>query len=413
MRILSKLSTKYKAGALSYAISIVLLLSLISSSFIFIHLSSRKMTTLSLVKEHLTINNLLAFQIGINHNKNFIISSTGDTTELKKTRWGLFHVLNVKTYSNGQYVEKSALISNMYKMPNDVLYLNDFRQAIRISGKTSIQGNITIPEKGLERGTIFGKDLEQIDYHQGNVKTSTGHIPKLNQEYEQIDITKDLDFVLEENIPTNDSIFPFHQKTTLVIKHQPIKIDLNLSGNIIIKSFDSIFISKKSSLKNIILVAPIVHFEKGFRGNVQVFASKRITCEDSVHLLYPSILVLNEENENDEINQNHQVNLGINTKILGGVLLSMNTPHYRNPVSLKMNESIVYGFIYNQGNSQLKGKIYGAIFSNMVFVKDQFSIIYNGLLDTQIIGKDLPINDLCINWLENREYTKTKILTLL
>lgn len=359
---------KIKAGALTYAISIVLLLSLLSSALLFINNVHKQLASNCLIKEHLVFDNFLALQIGAESNQTFIQHISGDTSIITKKKWGVLEAITVKTFSKNLSIEKTAIVGKMYSLPPNALYINDLNQPIFVGGESYFKGNFQIPKKGFERSTVMGKTTTSPTLYEGKLGVSKNQLPDLNDEYKNPDFLKNITNANIIPYFKTDSIFSFKENTTIIENISVLEITNNLEGNVIVHSFDSILVKKEAHLENVILIAPIVVFENGFRGSVQVLASERIVCEDSVNLLYPSVLILNERTNTDEFNQNHIILIGNNSKILGGVLLLMQQPNYITPVQLSIKGGLIYGFVYNEGNTELQGKISGFLYTNNTYV---------------------------------------------
>ncbi|MFH6996253.1 hypothetical protein ACHRWY_27650, partial [Flavobacterium sp. FlaQc-48] len=78
--------------------------------------------------------------------------------------------------------------------------------------------------------------------------------------------------------------------------------NLIFKGNFILRSEDSIRVKKNTVLEDVILIAPKITFEEGFKGTVQAFASKGIELEEKVTLKYPSVIcVYNESPDESKI----------------------------------------------------------------------------------------------------------------
>lgn len=408
---MSELKRRIEGGALSYAIVVVLLLGLFSSSLLFISKANQQLSRIAEMKEHLIFNNLLALNIGKSSNDEVIYHLSGDTSLIKRKKWGLFEVLHVRTFSNNLSVEKTVLISQMYKLPQNILYINDQRQAVNVAGDTKFIGDVQVSPFGFQNTILMGKELKTSSVCLGKLSESKNSLPELCEEYKNISfLDKSNEYKSVKSI-IKDTSFSFDENTLLLEDNNSISIKNKLKGNIIIHSFDSIFVSRNAKLENVILISPIVYFESGFKGSVQVLASKRIHCSDSVKLLYPSILILNEQSFNsEELNQEHSIYLGAGALILGGLLLEMQEPNFRNPVTLQVNGSLIYGFIYNQGNSQLIGTLSGFLYTHNTFIRNKYLTQYSCFLDAKIDGQNLPEKEICINWIKQREFVHKRIL---
>ena len=402
---------KLKAGALSYAISIVLLLSMLSSALIFINRVYTQVSSISLLKEHLVFDNLLALKVGANSDKSILFHYSGDTSEIKKMKWGVFEVLTVRTHLKNAAIEKTALIGKMYDCPKHSLYVNEHREPISLGGQISILGDCKIAEKGFEKTTIAGKVYDSKNRIKGKSSRSDYTLPEIDDEYKNLNFLNESDNCTRLNEPLVDSNFSFKHKTTLYEKDSIIEIENKLSGNLIIHSFDSIIVRRNAFLENVILVSPVIVFESGFKGRLQAQASERIVCNDSVELLFPSVLILNEMQNTEMYDQNHTIRIGQNTKILGGILMVMQEPSFRTPIKLFVRGGLIYGFVYNQGDTELQGKIVGCLFTNDVIVQETNYYRKSCLVDASIDSENLPIQGLCVNWLKERKFQNIKLLS--
>ena len=169
----------------------------------------------------------------------------------------------------------------------------------------------------------------------------------------------------------------------------PLVLEQNLEGNIILHSFDSIFVRSTARLRNVILIAPRIRFEKGFKGEVQAIAHEQITVEENVYLSYPSVLVLNELNTNEN-QTNSRITIQSKAKVLGGVLLVSQKMEKRRPIQLSMKDALIAGVVYNQGQCEIVGKIAGAIYTSQFFLKIGGGEYINHILDAHISLDLLP-----------------------
>ena len=89
------------------------------------------------------------------------------------------------------------------------------------------------------------------------------HASMLNQVFETYltDTEK-----IDPSIIQNDTTFSFSTATRLVSQVDPIILSAAIRGNIVIHSFDSIYVAADAQLEHVILIAPYVRFQKVFRG---------------------------------------------------------------------------------------------------------------------------------------------------
>lgn len=164
-------------------------------------------------------------------------------------------------------------------------------------------------------------------------------------------------------------------------------------------------------MEYVILIAPKVRFEKGFKGNCQVIAHQKITCEENVKLSYPSLLYLNEIIS--PIETPNQIEIQNNSKVIGGILMVSQSPNFRLPIKLTIAESaLVGGYIYNSGTTCIKGSLLGSLYTNSLFLTAAGGEYSNHLLDCFISTERLPKKFLVPNWLADSDQTKQKIISI-
>jgi hypothetical protein len=405
-----------RAAALAYAIVFSLLLGLMASAFIWIASAQKKVEIRSLNKETVLFDSYSAVQYGMYHlNENqassTLIHPSGDTSELKSISWGAFTIIFTKTYKGNVKKERAALIGLEQNNSFPALYLSNSIEGLKVGGETRIRGKVFLPKGKVERAYIGGMIFTGDQLIEGRIETSESFLPPLYAKWRDLNwqqfYTEDKQKLSFEN---QDSVYSFLHPTTIYKSIEAIQIQESIEGNVIFHSFDSIFVSAKARLKNVILIAPIIHFEAGFTGNVQALASEKITCMEGVKLTYPSILALNEQKIKSP-NSKRVIQLHENTEVFGGILLTTQAADFRKPISLQLfPKSTVAGMIYNQGESNLKGNVYGSIYTQKFITYAGGGIYSNHLINATISSKEMPVFFVYPNWLETEEQQKPKIL---
>ena len=410
--------TRLKAGAMSYAIILSIVVGALCMSLIWITTSYRN-TRFSLKnKEKLVVNLLTGVKAtrtlkSFTEEKLFLINN--DSVHIRKENWGLFNYFVVKARKKGRTLKRSFLSGHEIRNAMPALYLSNNDKALKLTGSTKLTGSVFVPNGRVERGYIQGKNYEREKLVYGIVNESEKSLPPVSEDI----ITKSIDQLVSfqnevflDQLPF-DSIFEFDQPTNRYTQNIPITIDHSLNGNLVVESKDSIFVSREAKLENVILKAPIIRFEQGFKGNVQVFAEQKIILEKDVQLEYPSSICLIDTDKNFHRSGKAIVEMEEGSSVLGGVLVLSKSPDFRNLVKLKIeNESTVVGLVYNQGETMLKGKVIGSLFTKNLFLKMKSSSYENHLLDAEIDGISLPDYFLLPSWMENDESIEKRIKRL-
>lgn len=393
---------KIKSSALGYAISFLLLVGLITSGALFIAAFNKVLERSFSKSESLLFDNFSALKkasYNPSSRTNTIYHKSGDTSFISSQAWGAFKVINVLTKNKFRAIKKSALVGYSPKLELPSLYCVDRSSGVQLAGDTKLEGLLYLPKKGLIRARLTGKNYQYPQLNYGQIKESDIHLPSLNQEGYNIDRSKVNVEILSE---LKDSVHSFFNPTQLYQSSSPIFINGEFHGNLIIQSFDSIYIQKQAQLDHIILIAPKVRFESGFKGSVQVYAEQSITCEENVILDYPSSLIINSISSSSV-----SINLDQNSEVYGAVLVFGNGVRNDAPC-IVMKDSEIGGLVYCKGQIQSSGNIYGSIFT------EKFSLNYGGgkyvnyILDTHI--EPIDLKDFAYPYWEDQGLTHPEII---
>lgn len=401
------------SSALGYAIAFMLLIGFVTSGILFIASTNKRLEINYALKEHMLLNNYLSIHHGARNHKTgnqVLVHSSGDTTQITRKNWGAYRVVVAETSHKGKMVNKSALIGYEVDATHPTLYFPDQRQPLKLCGDTKIEGIAYVPERGLERGYITGKSYKNDKLLYGKQRKSERSLPGLNADVISVGLADYLEGSMKIDAFNQDSTFSFSEDTRLVSQIEPLYLSQRIEGNVVLHSFDSIIVSANARLENVILIAPKVRFEEGFRGTVQVIASQQIQCDKNVFLKYPSALILKEERMNQSAMKN-RILLKEGSKVIGGVLLFSLKPNFRKPIRLELRDALIGGLVYNQGESELKGKIVGHVYASKFVLRSGGGSYSNHLLDVTLTNKELPEGFIEPNWLKDEKTTKPVILS--
>ena len=398
-------SLYFNSSALGYAIVFLLLIGLICSGVLFISSVNKRLEYNYTMKEHLIMDNSLSLIIGANlenQSSKTIVHPAGDTTQLIIKQWGAFKMIVAKTFHKNKIQQKTALsgIENNDNLP--AFYLADNNQALKLAGNTKIEGLAYLPERGVESAYITGKSYSNDKLIYGDQKKSENFLPKIKEKYLNITFETFIKDCKKVEDIGKDSTYSFDTKTNLYSTISPIIIDHTIKGNIVIHSFDSIYVSSNAKLENVILISPKIRFQKEFKGSVQAIATNQIVCEENVILSYPSTLYLNENTFNIS-EKNNQIILKEKAKVLGGILMLSSQSNFRKPILLYIaTNSVASGIVYNQGSSEILGSIIGYCYTQNLHLKAGGGEYTNHLMDCVISSKLLPNKFIIPDWLEEK-----------
>lgn len=404
---------RVKASALGYAISFLLLVGLICSGVLFVASANKRLEVNYSIEEHLIFNNRFALNFGTSREEigEFTLPHpTGDTSEVWVKNWGAFRVIEAKTRHGKRLIRRSALIGMQQSKRLATFYIPESKEMLTVCGDTKLEGDIIIGKRGLEVGAIEGANYTKEKLFFGSLTESETSLPIIRNEFKNISLETYFSYGKNLEWTNRDSSFLFSNKTTVISQIAPIVIENELKGNVIVHSFDSIYVRNTAKLEHIILIAPKIRFEKGFKGTLQAIAHELLVCEENVSLLYPSVLILNEQ-QIAQPGDVHGIFMSPDSKVLGGILMVTQKMDFRFPIKLNMNRALVAGFVFNQGSSQIQGKLIGSIYTSQIHLKTKTQEYKNHLLDATISSALLPKKFVYPNWLKSDEQLNPILLT--
>lgn len=397
---------KLQAGALQLTIFISIVIGVILASFILLmQLHKRFEVQTSFIKE--TVNNA---QSGIDYaliNDMVLNDSTFlniydeeyKTLSLYKNYWGIFEKVTSKSKIKKQWFIKTALIGTSQSDNNrTALYLKDNKKPLVLVGNTTIEGTVYLPEQGVKPGNISGHSYYGTQLIYGNIYKSRD-LPKLSSEllnhlshYKTINESHFIDMGTDRAF-ANSFTKP---KKQIYSTGDILLTNITLNGHIEVVSETKIIVDTSADLNDIVLMAPEIEIKDYVEGAFQALANKNITVGKHCRLHYPSALVLvpKKESNDDELNRPNtikQIDIGEASEITGTVIFYGKTkPNNFNPQLIIRKESTVKGEVYCSSNLELKGRVYGTVFTSDFVAKESGSIYQNHIYNGNIIIKELP-----------------------
>lgn len=406
-----------RAAALSYAIVFSLLVGLICSGVLFIAATQKKIEVLQTNKEYVLFDSYSAVRFGMftvaPGDTAQYIHASGDTSEVKHLQWGAFSMICSTTHKFPLTKRRAALIGVVQAPKLPCLYLPGNSGGLKITGQTRIEGKAFVPNAQVERAYIAGKNYVFDELVFGTTEKAELGLPPLKAAWRNLLPAQIAGAAKPQPYIAKDSSYSFHGDCTYFQSLYPIVVGNRIAGNVIIHSFDSIYVEARAQLRNVILIAPVVHFEQGFSGTAQIVASERVVCEKDVQLLYPSIIALNElEMRNESLRRT--ILLDENAQVLGGILITSQQADFRKLPFLELREtSVVAGLVYNCGETEAKGTIIGSLYTNQLVARAGGGVYGNHLVDAMISQKRLPSYFLLPGWLEAQSSVKSKVIAWL
>lgn len=399
---------KLKASSIYYALFLSIVIAIVLGSMVLFSGMNRQLATRFDVEEIVRDNAISGIEYAqanfeeLPNNEKVDLRLFGegiDSVSITKKQWGAFTILestaNHKNISN----TKIALTGQRNTIDEPNLFVADQGRPIALCGDTRIEGTAFLPQSGLKRAYIEGKNYTGSQLFYGTNLPSERNLPPINEKF-----IEQLNQVSGELLPWDkeaDSIHvSFAEAAQHFISDDIISLqNMMITGQIMIEAKDSIYVAANTNLKNIILKSKVIYIEKGFSGTLQIFASEKIILEEEVVLLYPSVLGLVEEEFPKEANA--EITLGERSQVIGSVFLYSKDENFRLPVQLNIaKEAAIDGFVYCRGKTQHRGIVNGHLYTDKFYLKTASSTYENHLLDAQILNR-LPEDFIYINLLKS------------
>lgn len=398
-----------RAGALYYAIFVSMIFILITGFLITYAYLSENFIDKKIIKDQLKDDIESVFNIALNkpgqiqYNKplEYNFTNTVSTLSLKKRHWGVYDILTTQAgYKDIRIKETILTGENIFLNENFALYLTDRQKYLSISGKTRLEGDCFLPELGIKKAYIEGKGYDKDKTVWGTKKSSKKNIRPFNN-----DILKHISSFFEKELSGKDSVLffkdiqhrrsisnSFYNKTLIISVNEPSRIfGMHISGNIIILANAPITLTSTAMLEQVLVFAPSIKVEEGFKGSFQGFATRDIVLEKQSELNYPSFLGVIRMPPESSAN----ITLNRNANVEGGVFLVDKNGSEANRSKIYINKGAkVTGQVYCQGSIQHKGNIEGTLYCNKFFLKTLATLYENHLLDAKISFQALS-TDFC------------------
>ncbi len=304
-----------------------------------------------------------------------------DSVLLSKENWGFFTVATSKAFTSNlglpQQFQQIALLAHPIK-DSTALYLADKNKPLSLCGKTVIRGTAHLPRAGVKRAYINGQSYIGSQLIYGEKKRSKRTLPLLD--------LSAISSLLESKLSTSTGL---NKQTTHSFEKEPIVFENNsiylnnyeLKGQILLKANTTIQVAATSILEDVILVAPQIIIENGFKGRIQAIASDSIIVGENCEFNYPSVLCLWDKVDASSIDLIH---LGAGTT-LNGALIARDEDRGQKPITIRLEDSTtVHGNLYLEGVLQLKGTVHGSVYTEGFVLKTASSVYDNHILSATI-----------------------------
>jgi len=396
---------KIKAGALQFTLFIAVVVALLLFAFILFVQTHKKFN----IQTNYVIETANLAQMGIEYALLNAIKANDTTTvdlnqkdyetlKIHKSYWGVFEkLMSVASIKNNSFKKVSLVGGQQLDFSNRTcLFLKETNRPLIVVGSTHIEGVAQLSESGIKPGTIAGHSYYGNQLIYGSVRLSRVYPSLPDELLNQLKSINTINFTDTELIAYKHGIKvknSFLSPRKVIFDSSDIRLtNVTLTGNIIIQSNTKIIVENNALLNDVLLIAPSIVIKDRVKGKFQAIASKTIIVDNEVELKYPSALVLikkrYENYTNNKINnptENNQIHIGSNTTIHGVVLFNdMSVATNHNSQVLIDKNSVIHGEVYCNRNIELKGRVYGTVYTANFLTRNAGSVYQNHLFNTEI-----------------------------
>lgn len=321
------------------------------------------------------------------------------------TYHGAWSTVFSEVISNGTRVRRAALIgTKTEKSPN--LYLSNYSSPLVVVGRTRLEGELFVPELGIQAGTIGGRYYEGQNLHHGEIRKSTDQLPKLNPQW--LSYTEKLlakDYMVEAYMIRMDteSKNSFYGPPRIVYEPGPIVLgQQEISGNVHLYSDTKITVHPEALLSDVLLIAPEIHLLGNVQGRMHLIASRHIMIDEGCHLSYPSSVVLLSKEKPVSLPSKSlrkdtaiiPVEIKEKTTIEGSVVyIPLISPDEQSFSEIHVKTypgTTLKGELYCQGNLDFQGTVMGSLYTDHLVAGQEGSLYINHIYDGHILKNSIP-----------------------
>jgi hypothetical protein len=326
-----------------------------------------------------------------------------DSIFIRKKDWGIFDLAEVYAFEQLDTLKKSFLIAKDIQDDRAVLYLSDEDRPLSISGTSRISGDAYLPKSGIRQAYVDGKGYTGKQLVYGKIKESGRDLPAFN-EVKLTWLKEQLKDTVDYELISGDSLINSFFKSTIKLRlKKNLMLDYYLKGNIIIYADSVLKISVNAFLEDVLVFAPAIIIEKGFKGSGQFFATDSIKLEEDVHLDYPSCLGVIK---NETASHQPKISLANNIHFRGVIFTEEKERSTLQTMVSMAKNNFVEGEIFVKGMLKLEKPqtIKGKVSCNRFIIQTPSTLYENYLIDISLDRNTLNSYYLSTNlWVQNKD----------
>lgn len=390
---------KLKGGILFYSLLVIIITSSISGLILLSSFYENRRLENSIKQDELEQNVLSAINLYLGGEDLFngrdtttieLFGNNSIKVFLTRGSWGNYNLLSANSsWKFKSYFREALIGSDLFTEEPIALFMPEDGRFLSISGKTELRGTCYLPGKTARVASIEGQQYIYKDIVFGEIKKSPPSIPDINK-----DLLNFHSRYISEGISSADSSISLEDTDSINFKNSfrnksiIINIgglnslsDYSFNGNIILWSPKPVIVAGSSKLNDVILIAPKILIESGFKGVFQACAIQSIILEPGCTLGYPSQLSVIQSEGSYNVSDSLIISIGAGSNVAGAAIIkSFGLTSY-----IKIDkDALMTGQVYCPGNVELKGKIKGSLYCRGFYLGTERARYYNHLLNTSI-----------------------------
>lgn len=294
---------------------------------------------------------------------------------LSRKAWGLYEMLTVSSVC-GTVKRVRVLGLEAPLRENPGLWCRNNNSSITISGRTTVEGTVFMPDKGVVYKHIQSIFFSGIKLDPNEIKISNDEMLRpINEAETSLQQIFTIDQLRQNNRLLTDSIVnSFSNDIVAVSLSDTLLFNGYYSGNIILKG-GSVRIDPSVRMNNVIIVADKIIVAEGVVGSAQLFARDTIIVENNVVLKYPSGCYSEGYGE-----------IGDQSQINGYFIVNCTRDkNIKNANFKKSRISILRGLLYVNGTAHVQGILTGSAFVDEAIIYSPYGYYRNLILDLAIL----------------------------
>ncbi|UMY66254.1 MULTISPECIES: polymer-forming cytoskeletal protein [unclassified Flavobacterium] len=370
-----------KANSLIYAVYVCLVIGILCAGLLFVSdLYSRlNLHYNSLESLYIAHRSAVHYALGQFPDTETTIEGTdGIASQSSMRPYGVFDILSVQSHDAHDSIASCYLAAPINRDPT-CLFVSRISRSISYSGAVRLIGEKSIPGGVLTINFLSGEKTTLQS--EGPSREQQSLLPPFSDRFEKA--FQNANFIGvgrgelsqgENGVYHRSFAEPGAQLSTRSLD------GMALSGNFLVTASDTLVVPRSSTLDNVILRAPVILIEEGFRGRLQAFATKSLLVGKDVVLRYPSVLCLKAPGAGLS-----ELALGEKSRVAGLLVLFGNDVGNIPQHKLHIDpEAVVTGDVYCSGKVSIRGKVNGSVYANRMYYEDGGTASENALVGTWI-----------------------------